>query len=178
MQQFSIAIHGGAGTLVKGQMSPEKELMYKTALQTAIDIGYHILQNGGSALDSVEAAVKSLEDCPLFNAGKGAVYNAQGKHEMDASFMEGKNRNAGAVATVKNVKNPITLARKVMEKSEHVFLVGDGATEFAKMQAIEFVDDDYFHDEFRYNQWLEIKDSETFQLDHSVEDEKFGTVSV
>lgn len=176
MEKFSLAIHGGAGTILKSKMTEEKETAYKTALQTALDIGHSILKKGGSAADAVESAVKSLEDSPLFNAGKGSVYNSEGKHEMDASFMEGKTRNAGAIATVKNVKNPISLARKVMEESEHVFLVGDGANQFAKMQGIEFVEDDYFHDEFRYNQWLEIKDSEKFQLDHSVEDEKFGTV--
>ena len=176
MNKFSLAIHGGAGTILKSKMTPEKEAAYTSALQKALDIGHQILLKGGTALDAVEQAVRSLEDCHLFNAGKGSVYNSLGKHEMDASIMEGKNKNAGAVSTVKNVKNPITLARKVMEESEHVFLVGDGINDFAKLHGVVFADDDYFHDEFRYNQWLEIKDSEKFQLDHSVEDEKFGTV--
>ena len=125
MKKFSIAIHGGAGTILKSKMTPEKETAYSSALHEALTIGYTILKDGGTALDAVEAAVRSLEDCHLFNAGKGSVYNAQGTHETDASIMEGKKKGAGAVATIKHVKNPITLARKVMEQSEHVFLVGD-----------------------------------------------------
>ncbi len=178
MNRFSLAIHGGAGTILKSKMTPEKEAAYKKGLSDALEVGAAILKEGGSALDAVEAAVRSLEDCPLFNAGKGSVFNALGKHEMDASIMDGRSREAGAVATVKNVKNPISLSRAVMEKSEHVFLVGEGADEFAKLNGLEFETDEYFHDEFRYNQWLKIKDTDGFQLDHSVEkkDEKFGTV--
>lgn len=177
MQQFSIAIHGGAGTLVKGQMSPEKEQAYKSALQTAIDIGYQILKNGGTALDSVEATVKSLEDCPLFNAGKGAVFTAEGTHEMDASIMEGHTLKAGAVSLITGIKNPVSLARDVMEHSDHVFLAGEGAMQFARSQSYTIEQPSYFHDDFRYQQWLEIKDSDQFQLDHSdKKDSKFGTV--
>lgn len=177
MQQFSIAIHGGAGTLVKGQMSPEKEQAYKSALQTAIDIGYQILKNGGSALDSVEATVKSMEDCPLFNAGKGAVFTAEGTHEMDASIMEGHTLKAGAVSLITGIKNPVSLARDVMEHTDHVFLAGEGAMQFARSQGYTIEQPSYFHDDFRYQQWLEIKDSDQFQLDHSdKKDSKFGTV--
>lgn len=177
MQQFSIAIHGGAGTLVKGQMSPEKEQAYKSALQTAIDIGYQILKNGGTALDSVEATVKSLEDCPLFNAGKGAVFTAEGTHEMDASIMEGHTLKAGAVSLITGIKNPVSLARDVMEHTDHVFLAGEGAMQFARSQGYKIEQPSYFHDDFRYQQWLDIKDSDKFQLDHSdKKDSKFGTV--
>jgi beta-aspartyl-peptidase (threonine type) len=158
-------------------MTHEKEIKYKKALDAALSAGYTILTQGGSALDAVETAVMSLEDCPLFNAGKGSVFTNAGTHEMDASIMEGKERKAGAVSLVKGIKNPIQLARQVMERSEHVFLAGDGAMEFAKFNGHEILGADYFYDEFRYNQWQEIKDSDTFQLDHTKsKDEKFGTV--
>jgi beta-aspartyl-peptidase (threonine type) len=177
MQKFSIAIHGGAGTLVKGLMTAEKEQAYKNALKEALELGYEILEQGGSALDAVEAAVRSLEDCPLFNAGRGAVFTAEGQHEMDASIMEGKHLKAGAVSLVSGIKNPVSLARAVMERTEHVFLAGEGALQFAKSQGYEFMDIAYFYDDFRYNQWQEIKGSDLFQLDHSdKKDSKFGTV--
>jgi beta-aspartyl-peptidase (threonine type) len=176
-QIFSIAIHGGAGTLIKGQMTPEKEATYKKALQEALDQGYQILENGGCALDAVETAVKSLEDCPLFNAGRGAVFTAKGTHEMDASIMEGKNLKAGAVSLINGIKNPISLARAVMEKTDHVFLAGEGAMQFAVSQGYDVLEDSYFYDDFRYLQWQKIKDSNQFQLDHSDrKDSKFGTV--
>lgn len=175
--KHTIVIHGGAGTLIKGQMTEEKEALYKQALQSALDMGYAILDNGGTALDAVAAAVVSLEDCPLFNAGKGSVFTALGKHEMDASIMDGKTLKAGAVSLITNIKNPVLLAREVMDKSEHVFLAGEGAMAFAKSLGYPLEDDAYFYDDFRYNQWQEIKDSDTFQLDHSVAKEaKFGTV--
>ncbi len=177
MQTFSIAIHGGAGTLVKGMMSPEKEAAYSAALKLALDGGYTILEKGGTAIDAVEAAVNVLENCHLFNAGKGSVFTANGTHEMDASIMDGKTRNAGAVSLITGIKNPVSLARDVMEKSEHVFLAGDGAMQFAKELNYSLEDPAYFHDELRHQQWLEIKDSDTFQLDHSTKkDSKFGTV--
>ena len=177
MSNFSIAIHGGAGTLVKGMMTPEKELAYKNALQIALNQGYEILENGGSAIDAVEMAVISLENSPLFNAGKGSVFTAEGTHEMDASIMDGKTLNAGAVSLVSEIKNPISLARDVMEKSEHVFLAADGAMKFAKKMGHDLLDDSYFYDEFRHRQWLDIKDTDNFQLDHSAKkDSKFGTV--
>ena len=177
MKNFSIAIHGGAGTLVKGLMTQELELRYKEALKLALNKGYAVLNDGGTAIDAVEIAVKSLEDSPLFNAGKGSVFTAEGTHEMDASIMEGKTLNAGAVSLITGIKNPVSLARDVMEKSEHVFLAGEGAMEFAKELDYTLENDAYFFDEFRHKQWLEIKDTDSFQLDHSTKkDSKFGTV--
>ena len=177
MNKFSIAIHGGAGTLVKGMMTPEKEVAYKNALNEALQIGYAVLEAGGSALDAVEKAVITLENCHLFNAGRGSVFTANGTHEMDASIMNGQNLKAGAVSLITGIKNPVSLARDVMEKSEHVFMAGAGAMEFAKMNGYSLEQPDYFYDEFRHNQWLEIKDSDTFQLDHAKKkDSKFGTV--
>ena len=177
MNNFSIAIHGGAGTLVKGLMTLELEAEYKAALKTARDIGYKILEQGGTALDAVESAVNSLEDTPLFNAGKGAVFTNEGTHEMDASIMDGKTLEAGAVSLVTGIKNPVSLARDVMEKSYHVFLAGEGAMKFAKSNGYDIETPEYFYDEVRYKQWQGIKDSDSFQLDHSVKkDGKFGTV--
>jgi len=175
--KFSIAIHGGAGTLVKGMMTSEKEKAYKLALKEALDSGYAVLENGGSAMDAVEAAVISLENCHLFNAGRGSVFTSAGTHEMDASIMDGKTRKAGAVSLITGLKNPVRLARSIMEKSEHVFMAGSGAMEFAKLNGHEVLPEDYFYDEFRYQQWQEIKCSDSFQLDHSKnKDSKFGTV--
>lgn len=177
MKNIAIAIHGGAGTLVKGQMTPEKEAAYKLALKKALDNGYAVLKNGGTSIDAVETAVKLLEDSPLFNAGKGSVFTAEGTHEMDAAIMEGKNLEAGAVSLITGIKNPVSLARDVMLKSEHVFLAGDGAMQFAKELKYTLESEDYFYDELRYSQWQEIKDTDSFQLDHSVKkDSKFGTV--
>ncbi len=174
---FSIAIHGGAGTLVKGLMTPELESQYKTALSQALEVSYTVLKSGGSAMDAVETAVISLEDTPLFNAGKGSVFTHKGTHEMDAAIMDGSNLKGGAVSLITGIKNPISLARDVMEKSEHVFLAGEGAMQFAKMNGYNVFPPDYFYDEVRYQQWQGIKDSDTFQLDHSVKkDGKFGTV--
>jgi beta-aspartyl-peptidase (threonine type) len=177
MKNISIAIHGGAGTILRAEMSAEKEQQYKDALQEALDAGYLVLENNGTALDAVEVAVKKLENCPLFNAAKGSVFNAIGKHEMDASIMDGKTTLAGAVCGVHNIQNPVSLARQVMEQTEHVLLMGEGAMDFAATIGYPFIDDDYFYDEFRYQQWLKIKDTENFQLDHSdLKDKKFGTV--
>ena len=132
MNTISIAIHGGAGTLVKGIMTPEKEKAYQQALQKALEIGYQVLEKRGSAVDAVEKAVKALEDSHLFNAGKGSVFTATETHEMDASIMDGKTLEAGAVSLITGIKNPVSLAKDVMEKSEHVFLAGEGAMQFAK----------------------------------------------
>lgn len=177
MNTFSIAIHGGAGTLVKGMMTPEKETAYKAALKQALDGGFDLLKNGGAALDAVETAVKLLEDSPLFNAGKGSVFTANGNHEMDASIMDGSNLKAGAVSLISGIKNPVSLARDVMQKSEHVFMAGEGAMNFAKQLGYTIENDDYFYDEFRHKQWLEIKNTDSFQLDHATKKEsKFGTV--
>jgi len=175
MDQYAIAIHGGAGTILRSMMSPEKETAYKNALEDAIAAGESILKSGGMALDAVESAIRVLENCPLFNAGKGAVFAHDGKNEMDASIMDGKNLAAGAVAGVKNVKNPISLARAVMEKSEHVFLCGDGAMQFAKKINAELEPDDYFFVQMRYDQLLQSREADTINLDH-LGDKKFGTV--
>lgn len=177
MNRFSMAIHGGAGTLVKGLMTSSLEAKYKEALDEALEAGYAILDGGGSALDAVETSVVLLENTPLFNAGKGSVFTAEGTHEMDAAIMEGKSRDAGAVSLITGIKNPVSLARDVMEKSYHVFLAGEGAMQFAKSNGYTLESPEYFYDEVRYQQWLGIKDTEGFQLDHSVKkDGKFGTV--
>ena len=177
MKIFSIAIHGGAGTLVKGMMTNELENQYKAALKVALDAGYSVLEGGGTSVDAVEKAVIVLEDSHLFNAGKGAVFTADETHEMDASIMDGKNLNAGAVSLISGIKNPISLACEVMEKSEHVFLAGEGAMQFAKMNNFTIEPESYFYDDFRHKQWLEIKDTDSFQLDHAKKkDSKFGTV--
>ncbi len=177
MNKFSIVIHGGAGTILKSSMTPEKEAAYKQALKLALEAGYELLKNGKTAIEAVEKAVIELENCPLFNAGKGSVFTSEGKHEMDASIMDGQTLNAGAVSMITGIQNPVALARMVMEKSEHVFLAGNGAIEFAKTMNCTFQDEAWFHDDFRYQQWLEIKDTDTTQLDHSIKKEqKFGTV--
>jgi beta-aspartyl-peptidase (threonine type) len=181
MAQYSIAIHGGAGTILRSAMSAEKEVAYKQALNDAILAADLILQKEGSALDAVEAAVRSLEDNPLFNAGRGSVFAHNGKNEMDASIMNGKNLMAGAVAGITNIKNPVSLARAVMEKSDHVFLAGLGAMEFAEKMKMEFAPDAYFFDEMRYNQYRQSVESDSIILDHSDDDKakpekKFGTV--
>lgn len=174
---FSIAIHGGAGTLLKGQMTAKKEAAYKNALSESLDAGYSILEQKGTAMDAVEAAVKVLEDSPLFNAGKGSVFTAEGTHEMDAAIMEGKELKAGAVSLITGIKNPVSLARNVLEKSAHVFLAGEGAMMFAKENNFKIENPDYFYDELRHKQWQDLKGSDNFQLDHSVKkDAKFGTV--
>ena len=173
--KFSIAIHGGAGTITRSMMTPEKEAAYTNALSDALAVGEEILRNGGSSLEAVEKTVMALENNHLFNAGKGAVYTNSGTHEMDASIMCGKTLEAGAVSGISNIKNPVALSRVIMEKSGHVFLLGSQAEEFAKLHNVAFESPEYFHDDFRYRQWQEVKDEETYQLDH-VKDKKFGTV--
>ncbi len=149
-RKFAIAIHGGAGTILKSNMTPEKEAAYNKALEEALQKGYDILDKGGSALDAVQAAVMYMEDCPLFNAGKGSVFTHEGKNEMDAAIMNGKTLQAGSVAGVTVIKNPITAARAVMEKSPHVMLAGKGAEQFAKEQGLAIVDPSYFFTEERW----------------------------
>ena len=175
--KIALAIHGGAGTILKSSMTAVKEKAYQSALKIALEQGYQVLANGGSALDAVEVAVCYLEDSPLFNAGRGSVFSAEGKHEMDASIMEGQKLMAGAVCSVECLANPVRLARRVMEKSEHVMLANKGAEQFAREQGFEFEKAAYFHDEYRYQQWQALRGSDKFQLDHSSKkDEKFGTV--
>ena len=181
MQNYALAIHGGAGTILKSTMTPEKELAYKNGLQDAIEAGESILKSGGSAFDAVETAIIKLENNPLFNAGKGAVFTNNGTHEMDASIMNGKDLMAGAIAGVQGVKNPIALARAVMEQSEHVLLTGNGAMEFAKKVNAQFENEDYFFVQLRYDQLQQAKQSNSMILDHTEDkiehgEKKFGTV--
>jgi L-asparaginase / beta-aspartyl-peptidase len=165
--KIALAIHGGAGTILKSEMTAVLEAEYRNALETALKSGWKILENGGSALDAVESAVVSLENFPLFNAGRGSVFTSEGKNEMDAAIMDGASLEAGAVAFVKNVKNPIKLARLVMEQTEHILLAGSGANEFAKELNVEIEPDEYFFTDFRYQQLLKARESGAIRLDHS-----------
>jgi beta-aspartyl-peptidase (threonine type) len=186
-----IAIHGGAGTILRSALNAEAEAQYHAALSGILEAGQSILASGGSALDAVTEAVRLLEDCPLFNAGHGAVFTAAGTHELDASVMDGATLEAGAVCCVTRVKNPVLAARRVLEKSEHVLFTGAGAEAFAAAQGLEFVDPLYFHTETRHRQWLNARGMQGTMLDHdaaSMEakaegpnepidpDKKFGTV--
>lgn len=179
--KFAIAIHGGAGTIDKNLMTVELEQAYRLGLDEALKIGTEILKMGGSALDAVESTVASLEDCPLFNAGKGAVFTHDKTNELDASIMCGASLNAGAVAAVKGIKNPVKLARRVMENGNHVLLHGDGAAKFAKENQIEFESDTYFYSQFRFDQLMNVINEDQAFLDHSAkpifpDDKKYGTV--
>lgn len=183
MQKISIAIHGGAGTILKGDLSPEMEAAYRKGLSEALEAGYAVLKIGGKAVNAVKAAVVVLEDNTLFNAGRGAVFTKKGLNEMDAAIMDGSTLNAGAIAGVRNVRNPVELAEEVMLHSGHVFLSGKGANDFAIKQGIKLEPEDYFYSQFRYDQWREIRDSDLYKLDHkndklvgSLKDKKFGTV--
>jgi beta-aspartyl-peptidase (threonine type) len=181
MNKYAIAIHGGAGTILRSSMSAEKELLYRNALDQALSAGEAILKKQGTSLDAVEVAIRSLEDNELFNAGKGAVFTHDGKHEMDASLMNGENLMAGAVAGVQNIKNPISLAKAVMLQSEHVMMAGEGAQAFAKKVHAEFMPDDYFFVQMRYDQLQAARQSDTMILDHTEDkfesgEKKFGTV--
>ena len=149
--RLGFVIHGGAGVIRRGDLSPEKEKLYRAKLEEALMAGYKALQNGKTSLDAVQTAINLLEDSPLFNAGKGAVFTADGKNELDAAIMDGKDLRAGAVAGLHHVKNPINLARAVMEKSPHVMMIGDGAEQFAKEQNIELVPEKYFFTQERWD---------------------------
>ena len=167
MNKIALAIHGGAGTILKSQMTPDLEREYHGALENALKAGWTILTRGGSSLDAVEAAVVSLEDFPLFNAGRGSVFTHEGKQEMDAAIMDGKNLRAGAVAFVKNIKNPVKLARLVMERTDHVLLAGEGANQFAEQVGAQFEPDEYFFTEHRWLQLQEAMADGRVQLDHA-----------
>ncbi len=167
MGKVALAIHGGAGTILREQMTPDLEREYRGGLEAALKAGWDVLTKNGSSLDAVEAAVVSLENFPLFNAGFGAVFTHEGKNEMDAAIMDGNNLTAGAVAFVKNVKNPIKLARLVMERTEHVLLAGDGANQFATETGVEIVPDEYFFTEHRWLQLQEAIAAGRVQLDHT-----------
>lgn len=156
---FGMVIHGGAGTILKKNMTPELEQAYQSKLKEALQTGYDILKNNGSSMDAVEATINILEDSPLFNAGKGAVFTGDGTHELDASIMDGRTLQAGAVASVKHVKNPITLARLVLEKSPHVMMVGAGAEEFAVQHNLDRVSQYYFYTEKRWKSLQKRKES-------------------
>ena len=158
--RLGFVIHGGAGVIKKGSLTPEREKEYRAKLEEAVLAGYRVLQAGRSGLDAVESAITIMEDSPLFNAGKGAVFTADGKNELDASIMDGRTQNAGAVAGLHRVKNPILLARAVMEKSEHVMMIGDGAEKFAAEMNITLVPEKYFWTEFRWNALQRIIDQE------------------
>lgn len=182
---FAIVIHGGAGTIKKEFISPEKEKEITKKLQEALDVGYLILEKGGSSLNAVQATVNVMEDSPLFNAGKGAVFNSNGKNEMDASIMDGKTLNAGAVAGIQNIKNPINAARLVMDSINHVMLSGKGAEAFAKKHGIQFENDAYFYTERRWNSLMKVKEKNDEKLliknardlsANYVDEHKYGTV--
>lgn len=149
--KYVLVIHGGAGTILKSQMTPERETAYKTKLTEALNAGYQLLKAGKPSLDAVEAAVRIMEDSPLFNAGKGAVFTHDGKNELDAAIMDGATLRAGSIAGVTTIKNPISAARAVMEKSEHVMMVGPGAEKFAKEVGLEIVDPSYFRTQSRWD---------------------------
>ncbi len=175
MNQFILAIHGGAGTLLKEDITPEKELAYHEALKEALQIGDEILHKKGTAIEAVTQAVESMEDSPLFNAGKGAVFSNEGKNEMEASIMEGKDLHAGAVAGITRIKNPIQLAKSILYDPEFVFLIGKGAEDYADKRKLDRVSDEYFKTKFREAQWLAAKKEGKVLLDHDG-DKKFGTV--
>lgn len=178
--EYAMAIHGGAGTILKSSMTPEQEAEYHAALDSALTIGEAILRNGGSALDAVTQTVVWLENCPLFNAGKGAVFTHEGRNELDASIMDGSTQAAGAVGGVRTVKNPILLARAVMEKSPHVFLSGAGAEQFALENGLDTVGPEWFYTQNRWESLQKMlqeeksKDLQGMAPDNP--DHKFGTV--
>lgn len=174
---FGIAIHGGAGTVSRTSMSKWKAEAYRQALRRAYTVGYLVLEKRGSAIDAVAEAVITLENSPLFNAGKGSVFTHDGAHEMDAAIMDGKKLEAGAVAAVSYVKNPVRLALTVMKKSKHVIISGEQALLFAKQNKLEIETKEYFYDEYRYKQWQKALGQGKVTLDHDEsDDQKFGTV--
>ena len=185
--QFGFVMHGGAGTIERSKMTPEREKAYRDKLTEALVAGFDVLKKGGQCLDAVVAAITLLEDSPLFNAGKGAVFTSAGTNELDSSIMEGKTLKAGSVAGLKRVKNPILLARLVMEQSPHVMMVGEGAEAFAASKGVELVDPKYFYTEERWQQLQKQKEAEKTtppkrsrleKAGPSFEDHKFGTVGV
>lgn len=182
-RKHALVIHGGAGTILKENITPEKEAAYKKALTLALKTGDSILANGGKAIEAVVAAIKVMEDSPLFNAGKGAVFTNEGKNELDASIMDGSNLKAGAVAGVTNIKNPITAALAVMQKSEHVMMAGKGAEKFAAKAGCKIVDPSYFFTKERWESLQKAKQKDASKMDSSnafisrnFKDYKYGTV--
>jgi beta-aspartyl-peptidase (threonine type) len=173
---FTLAIHGGAGTILKSRMTPEREAAYHAGLRRALDAGRAVLADGGAALDAVTATVMALEDEPLFNAGRGAVYTSAGKQEMDAAIMDGRDRAAGAVAGILGPKNPILAARAVMEHSGHVMLIGESALAFCRRQGLAFEDAQYFFTEQRWQALQETLAMQKSGTEDTDESRKHGTV--
>jgi len=184
---FGIAIHGGAGAISRQSLKPEREAAFRAKLTEAVCTGHRVLQNGGTSIDAVEATIRILEDSPLFNAGKGAVFTSEGTNELDACIMDGRTLKAGAIAGVKHIKNPISLARLVMEKSRHVMMVGEGAEKFAFEQGIELIEQKYFFTQERWDSWQRAREREkqrekrpgtssSLLEDDLGPDRKFGTV--
>ena len=159
-KKFALVIHGGAGTIERGKMTPEKEQAYRTGLENSLKAGYSVLKDGGAALDAVEAAVRVLEDDPHFNAGKGATFTSAGMNELDAAIMDGPTLKAGTVAVLRHIRNPISLARMVMEKSPHVMLSGEGAEKFATDNGVKLVDQKYFFTQERWDALQKMKAAE------------------
>ncbi|TCJ17604.1 isoaspartyl peptidase/L-asparaginase [Flaviaesturariibacter flavus] len=182
MPLFTIAIHGGAGTILRADMTPELETEYTQGLGAALSAGYAVLEKGGNATDAVVAASVVLEDHVLFNAGRGSVFTREGRHEMDAAVMEGLGRGAGAITGVRNLRNPVLLAQRVMTETQHVFLSGEGAMEFAREQGMDFEADEYFFSQTRWEQWQSVRHTDRVLIDHTNEykeeypDKKFGTI--
>lgn len=177
--KYVLVMHGGAGTILKKNMTAEKEVAYRAAMTKALQTGYDALKSGKTSLDAVEVAIHVLEDSPLFNAGKGAVFTHEGKNEMDAAIMDGKTLKAGAIAGVTVIRNPISAARAVMEKSEHVMMAGKGAEEFAKKAGLTIVDPSYFYTVERWKglQQALKQDSMKTVLDHDKKAAKLGTIN-
>lgn len=183
---YAIVIHGGAGGVERKYFTKEQETAYKLTLQEALDAGYSILEKGGTSLEAIQASIIIMENSPLFNAGKGAVFNSEGKQEMDASIMDGKTLKAGAVAGVNHIKNPILAAKMVMDSTSHVLLSGKGAELIAEKFKLEMADSDYFFTPKRYNQLMKLQGKEEMKLDHNssnnqktsyfIDDHKYGTV--
>ncbi|HEX8250823.1 MAG TPA: isoaspartyl peptidase/L-asparaginase [Pyrinomonadaceae bacterium] len=173
---LGIVIHGGAGVITRGTLTPEQEKEYRVVLEQAVLAGYKVLQTGGTSLDAVEAAVRIMEDSPLFNAGKGAVFTSEGTNELDASIMDGKTLKAGAVATLKRIKNPISLARLVMQKSPHVMMIGEGAEKFARENGVETVPQSYFFTQRRFDALKRIQEEEKKKAEAAKEGKKVSLV--
>lgn len=175
MGKPAIAVHGGAGTIDRKRMTPELEREYRSGLEAALQAGWDVLDKGGPSIDAVEAAVCSLEDFPLFNAGRGSVFTHEGRQEMDACIMDGSRLRAGGVAAIRNIKNPISVARRVLDDCEHVLLSGQGALEFAEQHGFRQMPDEYFFTEHRWLQYQEALAAGRVQLDHAAATPK-GTV--
>jgi beta-aspartyl-peptidase (threonine type) len=175
---WALAIHGGAGVIQRGDLTPQREAAYRAGLNAALAAGQKVLAAGGSSLDAVEAAIRVLEDDPLFNAGRGAVFTADGRNELDASIMDGATRRAGAVAGVTRTRNPISLARAVMEKSPHVMLAREGADQFSVEQGLPQVEPEYFRTEERWQQLLDWRRDHTAELDRTHSRGTVGAVAI